>query len=635
MSKRVLLLVMPFLTLRRPHLGVGLLKAGLNRAGLECDVRYYNFRFADVIGTAVYERIAEDSPAHQLPGEFVFAPAVFDEVRPFSDFTHMVSNSVKPYDEPFLKKMEHARNLSAAFIYECASELDLEQYDIVGFTSTFQQNLASLAMAKEIKRRAPHIVTVFGGANFEGVMGIELHRQFPFMDLVCSGEADNLFPELVRRLRNNEPVHEIGGVTCRLGGETVTGSTPQTFITNLNDLPYPDHTDFFRDFEASQSKRLVQPEITMETSRGCWWGQKHHCTFCGLNGLSMTYRSKSPERAYREIKHLLAAYRGFDIFNTDNIVDLRYFSELFPRLHSEGVKVQLFYETKANLKKSQLFMLKKLGSNSFQPGIESLNSHVLTLMDKGVRGIQNVQLLRWSKEMEFDVSWNIICGFPYETHEDYQQITRWIRAITHLQPPLVVTRFRLDRFSPMFKDPAKYGIINVRAYPGHKLCYPFAEESLQRLAYHLDCDPPITPETLHEIKIMWKAVDEWRAAHEKSTLTAEITASSLTLHDRRATYPAADYTYECLARDIYLALDGVHSDSYLLDHMNAKYPGAGYTMEDIKPILDEFEARDLVLREDNLYFALAVMPLDQISDDAPEKLGTAAERHTEVSGARS
>ena len=113
--------------------------------------------------------------------------------------------------------MERARNLSPAFIYECASELDLEQYDIVGFTSTFQQNLASLAMAKEIKRRAPHIITVFGGANFEGVMGVELHRQFPSVDIVCSGEADDIFPELVRRLRSGEPVHEMGGVTCRLG----------------------------------------------------------------------------------------------------------------------------------------------------------------------------------------------------------------------------------------------------------------------------------------------------------------------------------------------------------------------------------------------------------------------------------
>lgn len=630
MPKRVLLIVMPFLTLRRPHLGVGLLKAGLIKNGMECDVKYYNFRFADVIGTAVYERIAEESPAHHMPGEFIFAPAVFDEVRPFSDFRRVAVGSLKPYDEPYLKKLESVRNMSPAFVYECAGELDLEQYDIVGLTSTFQQNLACLAMAKEIKRRAPHITTIVGGANFEGVMGVELHRQFPFVDIVCSGEADTIFPELVRRLRSGEPIHEIGGITSRLGGETVTGATPQTFVTNLNDLPYPDHVDYFSAFNSSQSKNQIRAEITMETSRGCWWGQKHHCTFCGLNGLSMTYRSKTPERAYREIKHMMATYRGFDIFNTDNIVDLRYFNELFPKLHADGVKLQLFYETKANLKKSQLFMLRKIGSNSFQPGIESLSSHILSLMDKGVRGIQNVQLLRWSKEMNFVVSWNIICGFPHETPEDYRQIIRWIKSIAHLQPPAVVTRFRLDRFSPMFKDPEKYGIKNVRSYPGHRICYPFPEESLQRIAYYLDCEPPITPETLHEIENMWKAVEEWRRVHPKSTLIADVTPDLLTLRDRRAGFPAANYTYDGLARELYLALDGVHSDTFLLDYINKKYPGAGYTMDDIQRVMGEFLEHDLVLREENLYFALALLPLDRMTDEAPEKLGTAADRHQEV-----
>src|SRR5215472_2176637 len=98
MQQRVLFLVMPFLTLRRPHLGVALLKAGLNRIGLNCDVRYFNFRFAEIIGAATYERIAESSPAHQMPGEFIFTPALFGEhVRPFSDFTASVAGYIRPY----------------------------------------------------------------------------------------------------------------------------------------------------------------------------------------------------------------------------------------------------------------------------------------------------------------------------------------------------------------------------------------------------------------------------------------------------------------------------------------------------------------------------------------------------------
>lgn len=625
MSKRVLLLVMPFLTLRRPHLGAGLLKATLCRAGLECDVRYFNFRLADIIGIETYERIAEQCPTHQMPGEWVFTAALYgEEALPAASFQAAVAGSLKPYDGEFLRAIDRARNLGAAFIQDCVSRIDLSLYDIIGLTSTFQQNLASLAMAKEIKRRAPEIVTLFGGANFEGEMGVELHRRFPFIDVVCSGEADHLLPELVRRLRAGAPVHDLGGVTSRCGGLTVTAAAEQTFVRDMDSLPYPDHTDFFRDFHASACDKAFMPSITMETSRGCWWGQKHHCTFCGLNGFGMAYRSKSPERAYREIRHLLSAYSPRSIYSTDNIVDMRYFSELFPRLEADGIRLEVFYETKANLKKTQLAALKRLGSTRFQPGIESLNSHVLSLMDKGVKGIQNAQLLRWSREMGFDCAWNIICGIPGEEPEDYHQINRWIRLMPHLQPPAAVTRFRLDRFSPMFNDPEKYSIANVRPYPGHRLCYPFPDDSLCRIAYFLDCDPPINPAVAAGIQSMWDAVETWRRVSEHSSLHCEVDANSIRIIDRRDAYPRHEYEFSGLARYLYLVLDSVHSDSHLLSLAQAKYPHRGITSEDVQRILGGFVEHDLALREDNQYLALALMPSNCFNDDAPEPVEQAA-----------
>ena len=162
-TPRVLLLIMPFLTLRRPHLGVDLLKAGLYQAGIGCDVRYFNLRFADIIGAALYDRIAEDSPSHHLAGEFIFTPALYGEdARPFEDFRTSVADYFRPYPDDFLRELDRCRNLSPIFIQECANQIDLDQYDIIGFTSTFQQNMASLALAQELKRRSPAITTVFG-----------------------------------------------------------------------------------------------------------------------------------------------------------------------------------------------------------------------------------------------------------------------------------------------------------------------------------------------------------------------------------------------------------------------------------------------------------------------------------------
>ena len=63
-------------------------------------------------------------------------------------------------------------------------------------------------------------------------------------------------------------------------------------------------------------------------------------------------------------------------------------------LEADGVKVELYYETKSNLRKDQLIALKRIGTNWIPAGYRKLGcTHVLRLMDKGVSAIQNVQLL--------------------------------------------------------------------------------------------------------------------------------------------------------------------------------------------------------------------------------------------------
>src|SRR5439155_957173 len=81
---------------------------------------------------------------------------------------------------------------------------------------------------------------------------------------------------------------------------------------------------------------------------------KHHCTFCGLNGLSMAYRAKTPDRAFREILELAERYGVDEVTAVDNILAMDYFRELLPRLKARGIGLKLFYEVKANLTREQV-----------------------------------------------------------------------------------------------------------------------------------------------------------------------------------------------------------------------------------------------------------------------------------------
>ncbi len=55
---------------------------------------------------------------------------------------------------------------------------------------------------------------------------------------------------------------------------------------------------------AAQPLALERNMMPYKTSRGCWWGQKHHCTFCGINGGGMGFRDKSPDLALDQVRKL-------------------------------------------------------------------------------------------------------------------------------------------------------------------------------------------------------------------------------------------------------------------------------------------------------------------------------------------
>src|SRR5262249_30613673 len=155
---------------------------------------------------------------------------------------------------------------------------------------------------------------------------------------------------------------------------------------------------YFQALAASPLRTSVRPGLPLETSRGCWWGAAHQCTFCGLNGSSLGFRSKSSERVLAEIRELEERHGISDFEVVDNILDMGYFKTLVPALAGEERRRHIFYEVKANLTRAHVEALQRAGITWVQPGIESLHTEVLRLMDKGISGWQNVQLLKWTRE---------------------------------------------------------------------------------------------------------------------------------------------------------------------------------------------------------------------------------------------
>src|SRR5262249_44449164 len=154
--------------------------------------------------------------------------------------------------------------------------------------------------------------------NCEGEMGVQMARSFRWIDYVCTGEGDAVFPQFLDRLlRGGGPIAVPGMVGPQAGPSP---SVPE-MIRDLDALPIPDCSDYFVQLDGSPHRGTFQPHLLFESSRGCWWGAKSHCTFCGLNGKTMTYRSKSPERLLRELRFYAETYPVDWVAAVDNILD--------------------------------------------------------------------------------------------------------------------------------------------------------------------------------------------------------------------------------------------------------------------------------------------------------------------------
>ncbi len=480
----VVFAVLPFAEVNRPAIGVSLLKSEIRLQDFSSRIEYLNLRLAELIGLTLYQRIVSEFAPTLLAGEWFFADSVFpDGLPPEDDYlVRVLSRYCRP-DDTVLDDLRKARQVRDEYLRECVGRILESAPRVVGFTTTFHQTCACLAVAKRLKAESDPPAIVFGGANCADDMGVELIRSFPWIDYVCCGEADLSFPALLEKIIRNTSHAAPPGVLTR--AEINGPKAPET-VQNLDSLPPPDYSDYFEQAPESPLDPQLRKGLPIETSRGCWWGAKQRCVFCGLNADPVSFRSKTARRALDEIMSLTARYGLKRVEFSDNMLDLHYVDELFPLLNGSGL--DLFYEVKANLRYEQLLAMRAGGVGGIQPGIESLSDEVLRLMRKGCTAAQNIQLLRWCEEIGIEAVWNLLTGLPGESASEYERMAAIVPLLTHLPPPVSCSPLRLDRFSPLFLNAAAFGLTRVRPASAYYYVFPLGRRELSKLAYYFDYD---------------------------------------------------------------------------------------------------------------------------------------------------
>lgn len=596
-SVDVLFISMPFGPLQYPSIGLSILSQLLPE-GCTTATRYFTFDWAERIGFDLYSWIEESNPV-MLAGEWVFSEQLFGR-SPTSDeaFTNYVLRTCAggPNEEQ-IQALINSRQLVPQFIEDCVREVAAIAPRVIGFTSIFQQNVAALALAQRIREELPEIKIIFGGANCEGVMGLELARQFPFLDAVCSGEGEAAIAPLIAGLLAGSSIDNIPAIftqrNCQRPSNMLQlNGTP---LEDMNRLKPLDYRGFFEQWQRSTLANSFMPSVLFETSRGCWWGQKNHCTFCGLNGGSMKYRSKSSSKALAELTSLVQQFPQSPVIVVDNILDMSYFDEFLPDLIKADLGVHLFYEVKSNLKKAQLTMLRDAGVLTLQPGIESLSTPVLKIMKKGVSGILNIQMLKWCKQLGITPLWNLLVGFPGEPESEYARMAELAPRLAHLPPPHHCAQIRLDRFSPNFDHSEKFGFINVQAIPAYRYVYALPHAALQNIAYHFSFDYADGRDVPAYVARLRSVAHTWRENYQGAELVSMVRGEEMVVWDFREIGGKVIHSFTGIAKFVLENADAITNSHQLYEL--AEQQGAPYAAAQIEAQIAELDAQGFLYCE--------------------------------------
>lgn len=631
----VCLVSMPYAALQRPNIALGLLKRILADGGLRASVAYANLWFAEIVGIRPYHLCANQAPTELLIGEWTFAGAAFGDLQRADDEEYLrrvaaARGRIQGYKSgaegrDLVAELRRLRAVADEFVETAARRVLASGARIVGCTSTFEQHVASLALLRRIRELDPTVRTVIGGANCETAMGAATHRHFPWVDYVVSGEADglivDLFHDLMARGGDIPPGELPAGVLGprhRANGNGNGNGLSRSVFRDLAALPVPDFSDYFNSLHVSPLGRTIEPGLPLETSRGCWWGDVRHCKFCGLNGTAMSFRSKPAEQVLAEI-HELERRHGISGFEAvDNILDMSYLRTVLPRLAEEAKPRRLFYEVKANLKREQIRQMRAAGITWIQPGIESLHSGVLELIDKGVQGWQNIQLLRWAREVGLRMSWAILWSFPGEEDEWYVRMAEWIPLLEHLQAPSGLIRLRYDRFSVYYERAVAMGL-DLAPISAMRYVYPLPGEALHDLAYFFtDATRPDAfgngsgqldlPRRRPGVLAVLRAVKTWRARFYtglKPVLAMTDRGDRLEILDTRACASATRFSLDGLARALLLACDEAPPVARLPQLLARRLDGPPHP-DELAAAIDDLRQRGLLLAVDRRLINLAV-----------------------------
>lgn len=547
-SGRVALLSLPWTNINEPALGLAILKASLDKVGGASKVFHLNINLLKYISSETYYALA----SLWAINDFIFS---YELTGPES--REQVDSLARCLDEPGVRKklqnigyqtdreaidlIVHIRNkIIPKYLLECSEQVLSYSPTLIGLSCMFDQTFPSMALARVLRRLGFDGIIALGGYAVREPVASAILTASDDIDVIAQGAGEDTIISLARAATGHGKIKDVPNLIIRadmrdtliVGTEIRDSLKTQSVAHNINLSPLPNYDDWFDQVKClSQDSQIdINVEsLPLELSRGCWWGQKNHCVFCGIAPDEMKYRRKEADIAYQQINALSERYQQIKTQRiNDYIFPLDYLSDLVPKLEGSGLNFSC--ETKANLKLSQLNLLSKSRFHEIQPGIESFSKTALVGMKKGVSPLQNIAFLVHGKALNITVHYNILYSFPFDEPDHYDWMMRTLPSLYHLRPPMGFLPVQITRDAPLHKEAHLFGA-SAPPKPSYRYAIlnqgRFTDKFIDDYCYYFERYHTDTDELSLLFSNMERIIAHWREAYYSRNVSVSLVSEGL------------------------------------------------------------------------------------------------------------
>lgn len=597
----VALLSTPWPLYNRPSIQLGALKAYLKKhiKHIRVDTYHLYLDVAETIGYDLYSLISESSWLSEALYGYILFP---EKEHDCESFLRLLKKK-----NPFLKSLEidKVREELLKCLERHIRTIDWESYDLIGFSICFSQFMSSLLYMSKIREKLPNGLIIAGGSHCSDRLGKSLIDTFSFIDLIVEGEGEQTLLNICKALMERRPLEEIEKLPGVISKSKDPSGSCQ--LTDLSELPRPDYADYFQHLQKLPNDRRFFAKIPLEGSRGCWYrGLKGRgCTFCNLNLQWKNYRQKSMEQVLSEIEEYVTKYKTVFFSFMDNLIPRDFVPGLFEELASKERDLRFFLESRAGITLDHLKLMRKVGVEEIQVGIEALSTSLLKKMNKGTTAIQNIEMMKACELHDTpNLTSNLILDFPLSDENDVKETLYNMNFVRHLRP-LKPISFWLGYGSTVYNEFQKYNIKRVYNHKYYRYFIP--KDILSKLVLMIQGYTLMVPKRNMWAEVKKEAI-QWQKRYQS------LKRDSIPI---LALYDAKDFLIiserVSLRKENMHRLTGKSREIYLfcekrrhIKEIISTFPSIGY--ERICSFLDELVSKRLMFKEGVEYLSLAIRP---------------------------